>query len=71
MHKQEHVTFKPPPPQSQASRENPIILLCITGRKSGQNEAGNPKDDTRQTGVVRCGEVALTVKVKEVQTRKN
>lgn len=52
------------------SQENTIIPLCITRRKSGQNEAGNPEDNTRQTGVARCSEVALTVKVKEVPARK-
>lgn len=64
--------LKKPPiePQSQVSQENTISLLCITTRKPGQNEAGNPEDDTRQTGVARCSGVALTVKVKEVQTRK-
>lgn len=33
-------------PWSRVSRENTIILLCITRRRSGQNEAGNPEDDT-------------------------
>lgn len=53
-------------PTQPRSRENTVILLCITRRKSGQNEP----EIQRMTRVVSCSKVTLSVKVKEVQTRK-